>query len=385
MPPVHLTGMTWNHTRGYVPMVATAQRFEELHPDVSITWHRRSLQAFADASLDQLARDYDLIVVDHPWAGHLAHHDHVIALDDHLPTNVLDDQAANSVGQSFASYRSREHQWALAIDAATPVSSWRPDLLDRHGATVPQTWDELLTLARRGLVALPSIPLDSLMHVYMCCIALGEPPFATPEAVVSRTTGVHALEMLRELVSLCPPACLKRNPIRTYEAMTTGDAIGYCPFAYGYVNYTRRDYTDRPLRFGGLVSYGGRPLRSILGGTGLVISQRCAHLPEALAYAQFVAGAECQSGLYVLTGGQPGHRCAWTNPAINLLTQGFFSDTLSTLDDAFLRPTYDGYIPFQDNAGPVVHSYLVDGGNASIVIETINALYGESQGLRREH
>ena len=52
---VELTGITWNHTRGYLPMVATAQRYGELYPEVSITWQKRSLQAFADAPLSDLA------------------------------------------------------------------------------------------------------------------------------------------------------------------------------------------------------------------------------------------------------------------------------------------------------------------------------------------
>ena len=37
MPAVRrLTGITWNHTRGYLPLVATAQRFSEMHPEVEI-------------------------------------------------------------------------------------------------------------------------------------------------------------------------------------------------------------------------------------------------------------------------------------------------------------------------------------------------------------
>jgi hypothetical protein len=31
-----LRGITWNHSRGFVPMVATAQRFSELNPSVEI-------------------------------------------------------------------------------------------------------------------------------------------------------------------------------------------------------------------------------------------------------------------------------------------------------------------------------------------------------------
>jgi multiple sugar transport system substrate-binding protein len=33
---IELTGITWNHTRGYLPMISTAQRFSELHPEISI-------------------------------------------------------------------------------------------------------------------------------------------------------------------------------------------------------------------------------------------------------------------------------------------------------------------------------------------------------------
>ena len=67
--PCSLRGITWNHTRGYVPLVATAQRFMELNPEVSIRWEVRSLQEFADFSVEALAARYDLLVIDHPSVG----------------------------------------------------------------------------------------------------------------------------------------------------------------------------------------------------------------------------------------------------------------------------------------------------------------------------
>ena len=171
----------------------------------------------------------------------------------------------------------------------------------------------------RGAVSspLPVIPVDALMTFYMLCLALGEEPFAGADAVVSPATAVAALEALRELVACCAPACLERNPIRTYEAMVARDDLVYCPFAYGYSNYARREYADPPLTFGGLVALDGRRLRSTLGGTGLAISRRCQNLDLALDYAQFVASPDCQRGLYAIAGGQPGHRRAWLDPAVN--------------------------------------------------------------------
>jgi multiple sugar transport system substrate-binding protein len=374
-----LNGITWNHSRGYLPLVATAQRFMDRHPAVTIVWQKRSLQAFADEPIERLAERFDLIVIDHPFAGYAAARPTLVPLDEHLPAGYMADQSANSVGPSHASYNYGGHQWALAIDAAAPVSSWRPDLLARYQIEIPRTWEDLLAVARRGLVALPAIPIDSLMSFYMLCLALGEEPFACAGEVVSRRIGVAALEAVRELVTLCAPACLERNPIQTYEAMVSGDAIVYCPFAYGYVNYARPEYAGKPLAFGGLVMLAGRRLRSTLGGTGLAISYRCRDLDLALEYAQFVASPESQTGLYAIAGGQPGHRRAWLDPEVNRTCHDYLRDTMPTIDEAWLRPRYDGYIPFQDRAGPVVHAYLQNGGDPSAVLGQLNRLYRESR------
>ena len=131
---IELTGITWNHTRGYLPMVATAQRFSELHPEISITWQKRSLQQFADAPLADLAARFDLMVIDHPSIGEAAHHSLLLPLDEYLPAEYLAEQAMNSVGGSHGSYHYEGHQYALATDAATPIAGWRPDLLARAEA-----------------------------------------------------------------------------------------------------------------------------------------------------------------------------------------------------------------------------------------------------------
>ena len=374
-----LTGITWNHTRGYLPLVATAQRFSDRDPGIEIVWHKRSLQEFADAPIERLAESFDLLVIDHPFVGYAAGHPTLLPLEEYLSADYLADQAANSVGRSFESYHFGGHLWALAIDAATPVSAHRPDLLERYGVSLPGTWVELLALARRGFVALPVIPVDALMAFYMLCLALSEEPFASGEEVVSPSTAAAALEALRELVACCEPACLDRNPIRTYEAMVARDDLVYCPFAFGYSTYAQPTYADPPLKFGGLVTLDGRRLRSTLGGTGLAISRRCQEVDLAVTYAQFVASPVCQRDLYTRAGGQPGHRGAWLDPVVNTDAGDFYRDTLPTLDEAYLRPRYDGYIPFQDRAGELVHAYLRDGGDPRRTLAELNRYYRESR------
>lgn len=381
MTDIHLRGMTWNHTRGFVPMVATAQRFHERNPHVHITWEKRSLQAFADAPIEGLAEQYDLIVIDHPHAGVAQRSGVLLNLHDHLAGDFMADQAANSVGHSHASYDFDGYQCALAIDAATPVASYRPDMIE----SAPTTWDDLIAMAKAGQVLVPAIPIDSLMNFYMMCIANGETPFQSDERLVSESVGIQALEQFRELVTLCDPMIFNMNPIKVYNYLSSAENIhaAYCPFAYGYVNYARDGYAVNRLAFANVVQIAAdTPTRTTLGGTGLAISSRCEHVAIASAYAQYVAGGDTQRTLYFESGGQPGHRSAWTDARLNERCHQGLANTLETLDNAYLRPRYDGYMHFQDHAGDLVRDYLMTGADVRGTLAGMNRLYLESLKLK---
>jgi multiple sugar transport system substrate-binding protein len=379
---INLKGITWNHSRGFSPMVATAQRFSELHPNIEITWQKRSLQAFADYSIQELAAHFDLLVIDHPWAGFAANTKSIIPLDQYLTPAYLKDQETNSVGASYESYTYNGHQWALPIDAATPVAASRPDLLAEKGLQLPKNFDQLLDLATKGLVAFAGIPIDVLMNFYTFCCSLGEDPCQDEEEVISPKIGVEALRMFRALASNIAVANFSRNPIQVYEAMTLTNEIGYCPFAYGYANYSRRGYASNVLHFHDMISLDGKNnLRSTLGGTGLAISAKCQNIEVAVAYAEFVASPACQQTLYFESGGQPGHLSAWTNEEVNRQSNQYFAHTLPALQRAFLRPRYHGSMFFQDHAGDVARTYLMNGGNEEQVLAELNKLYRESKAL----
>lgn len=363
-------------------MVATAQRFSELHPNVQITWEKRSLQAFADYSIQELAERFDLLVIDHPWAGFAAKTKSIIPLDEYLTADYLKDQVQNTVGASYESYSYDGHLWALPIDAATPVAASRPDLLANLGLSLPKTFDDLLALADQSLVAFAGIPIDVLMNFYTLCCSLGEDPCQNDSEVISTEIGVKALQMYRELASKIDAANFSRNPIQVYEAMTQSDEIAYCPFAYGYANYSRKGYARKLLHFHDMISLDGKnKLRSTLGGTGLAISAKCADLTTAAAYTEFVGSPNCQAGLYFESGGQPGYLSAWQDEEVNRQSQNYFANTLPALQRAFLRPRYHGSMYFQDHAGDVVRDYLINGGDEMSVLTALNKLYVKSKSL----
>jgi len=376
---IHLRGIAWNHTRGFTSVVATAQRFEEQHGGVSITWEKRSLQAFADASLAQLAAEFDLIVMDHPHTALAATEGLLLPYEDWLPADFLADQAANSVGESHHSYRFAGKQWTLATDAATPIATWRPDLLAQHRLTLPQTWEEVLELAAHGFVTVSAFPIDVLMHSYMFSAALGHAPFTT-DAIAPDEVLAQALAELRRLVKLCDPACLGRNPIRTHEWMSQTDEAraAYCPFAYGYSNYSRPRYARHLLQAGGLVTVNGKRLRSTLGGAGLAVSAHTKQARAAMDYAQFTASPAVQQGVYFQAGGQPGHRSAWLDEAVNAASSNYFRATLTTLDEALLRPQFPGYMNFQDAGTPVAHACIAGQTTPAAAARELNRLYRQA-------
>jgi multiple sugar transport system substrate-binding protein len=359
---ITLQGMTWKHDRGLAPMLATAAQFTESHPDLRIEWEARSLQGFADHPIRDLAEEFDLLVLDHPFMGTVAKGGYLVPLDNYLSAEALSKLRSESVGASHESYSYQGHQWALAIDAAAQVAGYRPDLLAAAGMKVPSTWDDVSELARirKGFVTTPLLPVDSFCSFLTLCTSLGETPFAAgSHQVVGKEGGESALHQLKALGECAIKDAHEMNPIAVWEKMSTTDEIAYCPIAFGYSNYARRGYRRALIHFTNIPSRPPRgPAGSVLGGAGLAISARCRELPAAVEYVQWVASAECQKTIYVQSGGQPGNRKAWIDPGINEMSNHFFEATLPTLEQAFLRPRFAGFVEFQTQCSFIISDFL---------------------------
>ena len=375
-----MKGITWNHTRGFVPMVATSQRYAELNPEVQIQWEKRSLQGFADDPIEKLAQDYDFLIIDHPHIGVMSEAGAVLPLDEYMSYDFLHEQQINQVGRSHENYYYNGHQWALSIDAATPVACWREDKFAELGLKLPETWSELIALAKLGYVLLPAIPVDSLMNLYPLCLDRSGDLFSSKTVVADTGVLEFALSRLKELVDYCDPKCLRSNPIQVYEMLSSGKGKEiYCPMAYGYSNYSREGYCDHPLTFGNVPKGpSGNPLHTTIGGAGIAISKKCRDVNAALDYVKYVMSPSCQRTLYFESGGQPGHKLAWLDERVNQASRNFFQNTLETLDDSYTRPRYNGHMYFQDKASLVVHEYLTEKISIHDCIKKLNIIYMQS-------
>jgi multiple sugar transport system substrate-binding protein len=378
---IELSGIAWDHSRAYTPLVATAQRYEETHRGVRIHWQKRTLDEFGHASIDALTQKFDLVVIDHPWAGFCFEKNLVLDLAPMAPSDVLADLKQNSLGATFDSYVYQGRLLALPIDAATPAPSWRPDLMERLDIQPPQTWAEAVALSRRGLAIIPGFNADLFLHFIMLVKALGGEPCADHDKIAPCEMMRRAAEMLRELTEPMPREIYEMNPILVAEHMTTTDDFAWNAFAYTYNNYARPGFAPRRLQFGNLISLEpGRPrLRSVLGGTGIAISANCKNIAAALDYTLFIASKNTQKGIYVHAGGQPSHVAAWNDQLVNELCGGFFSDTRLAQSEAMVRPRYSGYVTLQPNGGNALQDYLRDGRSVAATLDKLDALYRESR------
>lgn len=381
---IHLKGMTWNHERGYGPLLAVSEQFRKRHPDVTLTWDRRSLKDFGDYPVDLLAKEYDIILIDHPHVGICSAQGVLVPLDQWISSDFLAEQQANAVGPSHISYHWGGHQWALAVDAAAQVASYRPDLLDHQ--MLPSTWDQVRQLAEslppNRKIGWPLCPTDAMCSFLSLCANLGGKEFFDEGAGVPRTVGEAALELMFELLPLLHESSLMSNPIQMYDRMAASDDIVYVPLAFGYSNYARTSFHGRKLRFADAPSTTGAPEGALLGGVGMAVSAFSKHIPLAVEFTMFTASPDVQRTIYFEGGGQPGHAEAWRDAITNRESGDFFSATWRTLKNSYMRPRNKAFPAYQEQAGVLLHDALSrrlakESVTASDTLTKLNLLYSQ--------
>lgn len=379
MGQIVLRGITWNHSRALPPLAATAQRFEEQHPGLQIQWKKRSLHEFGHADIGTLAREFDLLVIDHPMTGDAEAEGALADLLPLLSLGEIEDLKSDSLGACFSSYLYNGRLYALPIDAAAPAASFRPDLLDRYGLQEPKDWKDVLTLARLGWVRMPGFSADIFLNFLGLCVSRGSTVAAGPDQFVDHEIGAQCLEQLCDLAAQMPGDIYHTNPIALYERMAAEDSIAYCPFAYTYSNYSRDGFGANHIRFSNAVALDeSTPMRTILGGTGIAISASCQNASLALEYSLYISGSMCQRTSYGICGGQPARRSAWHDAQLNQITDDFFLRTAASIETAYVRPRYRGYVGLQERGGSVVAEYCKRRGSPRQALERIDALYRAS-------
>ncbi|MCD8169798.1 MAG: carbohydrate ABC transporter substrate-binding protein, partial [Clostridiales bacterium] len=144
-----LNGITWDHDRGLLPLLETTKNFHKLYPDIDIRWKKRTLKEFGDFPVEELAKEYDLLLIDHPFSGEAYEHNILIDYNRYMSAEELQIRQEQELGKTHRCYNYNGKQMALSVDIAAMVSAYRADLLEARGIPVPGSLDEVIELAGR--------------------------------------------------------------------------------------------------------------------------------------------------------------------------------------------------------------------------------------------
>ncbi|MHC3000002.1 hypothetical protein OB08_12925 [Microbacterium sp. HJ5] len=365
-------GLTWDHPRGRAAL--EAGRAHAASVGVDLTWDVHSLEGFESASIAELAEVYDLIVLDHPHLGDAVASRSLRPVEEVVGSEAIADLKRRAVGPSLASYQLAGSTWALPLDAATQVSGRRADLLGDQ----PRSWDDVLALGWRHPVALSVAGPHAYLSFASICQSFAAPlAVDAADEIVQADVGSHALGVLRQLARQAPRGSLDQNPIALLERMTTTDDIAYIPLVYGYVNYAspRR---DRRVTFGpapeGLDGVTG----STIGGTGIAVTRRSEADDGLRAHLLWLVSDPVQMGHIPLHRGQPAVRAAWQDEAVNGTSGDFYRRTRRTIEGAWVRPRFEGFIRAQRELSNIVREGLRDDSDLSDVLERMTRVHNDA-------
>lgn len=116
----------------------------------------------------------------------------------------------------------------------------------------------------------------------------------------------------------------------------------------------------------------------MLGGTGVAVTRSCANLDGARDLLLRLVSEEVQVRRYGELGGQSADRRAWLDEAADAAACGFYSATFRTIEAAWVRPRFAGYVEFQAAAAAALREGLFHGERAAVLVGRLNRLFAQS-------
>ena len=363
-------GLTWDHPCGFNALAA-AER--EIAPRSLLHWEKQPLEGFESHPIGDLAARNDLLVLDHPHVGEAVALDCLLPLDRFFPAEEIEGWAAASIGATMESYRWQGLHWALPLDVAAQVTAWQSDL----AGDPPRTLDDVLRLSESVPIARSIAGPHAILSFFSIHIALGSEPGG--DDLMDDGIGAEDLDLLARLHRRAPSGTGWLNPIGLLNAMATTDAIACVPLVYGYVNYATPPAGNRAIVFVNAPTGPGGSRGSVLGGTGLTLTKRALPGPALFNHLRWLMSPEAQIGFIPRHDGQPSARLAWSDPAVNARSAGFFRATLATTEAAWVWPRHDGTVAFQTEASALIRRCLDGEASAPDTLSVLRNLWQRSR------
>jgi len=216
--------------------------------------------------------------------------------------------------------------FGLPFGSETSVLFYRADIFDKHGLSVPETYDELLDLACRipelepgmGGVASRAASGHQASHAFLLHLApLGGRVFGDGwEPTINSPEGVAAAEALKRIVDCGPDGSSAFGPAEAANAFAQGQAAMFLDsiaFAPTFQDASRSQVV-------GKVGYAMHPMGvrrgSQTGGFGLAIPRNAEHPDAAFLLMQWLTSKEGDLAV-AMAGGNPSRFSTYADAELN--------------------------------------------------------------------
>ncbi|MDE0534290.1 MAG: hypothetical protein OXI01_22990 [Albidovulum sp.] len=361
--------VAWDDPRCTAP-IAAAQRAWACKSGIEIEVSVRSLEAFNDQPLRELAPHCDLMVVDYPHVARAISESAIVSFDELLGAEAVRPIADRAIGNAQVSFVVDGAHAALACDAACHLSASRPVKFTELGCGAPSTWQDIFTLAdsNPGTVAVALSPTDAISILLSLAHGAGTEPDGGSRLFRNARAARLCAATLARLASTVPEYCWHSSPQDIFRIAEEFDEISYIPLTFGYSRKVRREeggwrFLPPPEGCG-----------SLLGGAGMAISSLTKHGQEAAEFALWFCGREGQV-LAAQNLGQPSNLAAWDNPGTDSEMACFFQDARAIQETAFVRPLASWWPSAQVELGTTLVEEIRGNSDLERIIEALESVY----------
>ena len=294
--------------------------------------------------------DIDLYQTDVIWAPQLA--DHFVDLRPHAEAIGLIEQHFPSV---IESQTSGGKLVALPIFTDAPALYYRTDLLEKHGATVPTTWEELTATAQmiqdaeraEGNSEIWGFVWQGNAYEGLTCDALewikshGGGQIVEPDGTISvnNPNAVRALELAASWVgTISPEGVLSYQEEESRGVWQTGNAVFMRNWPYAYLLGNGDDSAVKGLFDVAPLPSGGEGSAATLGGWNVAVSNYSQHQEIAIDLALYLASAEAQKQRAINEGNLPTIISLYSDADV-LAANPYFERWLDVFNNAVPRPS----------------------------------------------
>ncbi|WP_333712735.1 ABC transporter substrate-binding protein [Yoonia sp.] len=271
--------------------------------------------------------------------------------------------------------------FGLPFGSETSVLYYRTDIFEKHGLDVPETYNELLTLACQipelepgmGGVASRAASGHQAAHAFLLHLApLGGRVFGEGwEPTINSPEGVAAAEALRRIVECGPAGSSAFGPAEAANAFAQGQAAMFLDsiaFAADFQDPSRSTVV-------GNVGYAMHPMgvqrASQTGGFGLAIPRNAEHPEAAFLLMQWLTSREGDLAV-AMAGGNPSRFSTYADPGLNALYpwSATFGEALQYADPDW-RPIIPAWGRINADIGTTMSQVLTEGLDIQAALDGI--------------